>query len=439
MMFAPLVTVETENSWNTYSVNKQGWLRQSLQWQQALATGSRRLLDITEPERLLQVADQVPRIPPQIWSYTNGEEGYPQPQTSAGATFGPGNYAPIWQEVPAPTDDPAMINFDLLSDPVLQRLYHGMWDTSLPVFSNVMNVSFLFGASKVSRQGDAPMDHPHSVLFSPVYPNFQVKPGQNFSGLIAVIFSWDKYLMNLLPSGVADILIVLQNSCGGVYSYQVNSSQVLYVGEGDHHDSAYNGMMVNAAFSPFLQYNRSSDFVSGDYCEYNFLIYPSGSLRAQYKTMRPTLFTMIVVVVFAFTVGAFLYYDALVQYRQKMVMATAKRTDAVVSALFPSGFRDRILQEAEDMAEKDVKNKASKRSSIDGTKGKLKAFLGYEGQAEAKQCAESPFSSKPIAELFPNVTVMFADVAGFTAWSSVREPSQVFTLLEVRRPFSSSY
>jgi class 3 adenylate cyclase len=25
---------------------------------------------------------------------------------------------------------------------------------------------------------------------------------------------------------------------------------------------------------------------------------------------------------------------------------------------------------------------------------------------------------------------MFADISGFTAWSSVREPSQVFTLLE---------
>jgi class 3 adenylate cyclase len=31
---------------------------------------------------------------------------------------------------------------------------------------------------------------------------------------------------------------------------------------------------------------------------------------------------------------------------------------------------------------------------------------------------------------FPNVTVLFADISGFTAWASVREPSQVFTLLE---------
>eukprot|EP00977_Amphora_coffeiformis_P012581 scaffold3134_cov182-Amphora_coffeaeformis.AAC.18 len=35
-----------------------------------------------------------------------------------------------------------------------------------------------------------------------------------------------------------------------------------------------------------------------------------------------------------------------------------------------------------------------------------------------------------IAELFPAATVMFADIAGFTAWSSIREADQVFSLLE---------
>lgn len=36
----------------------------------------------------------------------------------------------------------------------------------------------------------------------------------------------------------------------------------------------------------------------------------------------------------------------------------------------------------------------------------------------------------PMADLFPNTTVIFADIVGFTAWSSAREPQQVFTLLE---------
>jgi hypothetical protein len=32
---------------------------------------------------------------------------------------------------------------------------------------------------------------------------------------------------------------------------------------------------------------------------------------------------------------------------------------------------------------------------------------------------------EPIADLFPECTVLFADIAGFTAWSSVREPAQL--------------
>jgi class 3 adenylate cyclase len=39
-------------------------------------------------------------------------------------------------------------------------------------------------------------------------------------------------------------------------------------------------------------------------------------------------------------------------------------------------------------------------------------------------------NTKPMADLFPETTIMFADIVGFTAWSSSKEPSQVFTLLE---------
>jgi class 3 adenylate cyclase len=63
--------------------------------------------------------------------------------------------------------------------------------------------------------------------------------------------------------------------------------------------------------------------------------------------------------------------------------------------------------------------------AIEPTKHRLKSFLG--GTPDAGQINDG---SSPIADLFPETTVLFSDISGFTAWSSVREPRQVFTLLE---------
>jgi hypothetical protein len=70
-------------------------------------------------------------------------------------------------------------------------------------------------------------------------------------------------------------------------------------------------------------------------------------------------------------------------------------------------------------------------------KGKLKAFLNDGSKNASAHVWENGGSddsavknAKQIAELFPDTTIMFADIAGFTAWASSREPSHVFTLLE---------
>ncbi|KAG7367903.1 adenylate/guanylate cyclase [Nitzschia inconspicua] len=42
----------------------------------------------------------------------------------------------------------------------------------------------------------------------------------------------------------------------------------------------------------------------------------------------------------------------------------------------------------------------------------------------------STTTTAAVAEYFPSTTILFADIVGFTAWSSIRDPYQVFTLLE---------
>ena len=105
----------------------------------------------------------------------------------------------------------------------------------------------------------------------------------------------------------------------------------------------------------------------------------------------------------------FFIYDMLVQNRNEKIVATAARSNAIVTSIFPDAIRDRLLQQ-----------------TVATTKGRhLRSYLsggGVEGAGDQ--------SAKPLADLFLETTIMFADISGFTAWSSVRDPSQVFTLLE---------
>lgn len=86
-----------------------------------------------------------------------------------------------------------------------------------------------------------------------------------------------------------------------------------------------------------------------------------------------------------------------------------------MQSLFPKEVKDRLLQEK--------KQRDSAAKPLDN----LKQFLNDD---DGSMKAEDVYRSKPIADLFPETTVFFADLVGFTAWSSTREPTSVFVLLE---------
>jgi class 3 adenylate cyclase len=69
-----------------------------------------------------------------------------------------------------------------------------------------------------------------------------------------------------------------------------------------------------------------------------------------------------------------------------------------------------------------VQNDKRKGDALIAPKNRLKSFLDAGG--------DEADDDQPIADLFSECTVAFADIAGFTAWSSTREPAQVFLLLQ---------
>jgi len=389
--FCPLVKKEELEQWNQYSVLHQGWLTESLEVQEDLAS----VADSTEHRRDL-AEGKSPVIPPQLWRYSEGDSGEMIPEDGPGVDFGPGSYAPVWQQSPAPSD-PSIINFDLISHPVFKRVYHGMWETRMPVISEAFDLEFIYGGAVHDDS-----EHPHSALLSPVYPSFNtlgLHDRDDLAGFILAILPWDTYFSNLLVEGVNGVIVVLHDTCGYTFTYQINGPEAVYLGEGDLHEHKYDHLEIDVEFAPFLKHNFSDVH---EHCEYDLRIFPSSELEEKFRTIKPGLYAGVVVLVFLFTASVFVLYDFLVQKRQDKVMATAKRTNAVVSSLFPSQVRDRILQDAKEQAEQDMQ--MNKRGSVFnlGAKSQLKDFLDEGAVTEKLQA----YDSKPIADLFPNVTVM---------------------------------
>lgn len=184
-------------------------------------------------------------------------------------------------------------------------------------------------------------------------------------------------------------------------TYQVNGLEALPLGYGDQHDSSYDSLGVT---SPFVQLQFPNEILDNEACqsELKLSIYPSKVFEESFYTNTAEFYAAGVIAIFGFTSLVFLIYDVTVRRRQSKVMARVIQQDKIVSNMFPSAIRDRLYRN-------DDKNK----------KGKGNGELDWEDSE-----SQDIFGNVPLAELYPNVTVIFADTCGFTAWSSAREPPQ---------------
>jgi Adenylate and Guanylate cyclase catalytic domain len=216
----------------------------------------------------------------------------------------------------------------------------------------------------------------------------------------------------------------------------MNGPDVEFYGEGRRHEDKFISLSYTKEFAAFARFdgNQTSKTVA---CDYSKVIFPTSQFYHNFHSNEHVVFTAIVVCVFIFTGMTFLVYDVAVQRRNTKVVSTAARTSEIVASIFPKDVQKRILEEAEarERQEAVYKRQRKRPNSAD-----LVDFFNF-GKEENKgglSAAESVENSvdnwnsrtKPIADFFPAATILFADIIGFTAWSSTREPTQVFILLE---------
>lgn len=252
-----------------------------------------------------------------------------------------------------------------------------------------------------------------STIYFPIYTNFTKQ--RETVGVMRVVFHWARYFENILPESKRGIVVVLENNCDDPFTYQIDGQVVSPLGHGDLHDRRFEKYMRSASFEnvTWIEDGTAQGLrVAISECPYKIRVYPSTTFSEDYASKTPAVITLSVACVFVFTVFTFFLYDTLVERRQRLLVQKATQTHQIVSSLFPKNVRDRLLEEGEEN---------TKKGGFIAPNQRIKTFLTDGDRA----CG-----SQVIADLFPHATVLFADISGFTAWSSSREPAQVFILLQ---------
>jgi len=341
------------------------------------------------------LSEFIEEIPDRVWIWENNDRIQLEKSLRDD-----GLIAPLWQTSPA---EPSNINVDLLSDPTFAKLYDTMMTTN---YQTVMSspsspidslFDWIIGLQEQDRKGE-----PHACILEPLFANFTSKEEALQSneapiGLVMGLTSYRHLFEGILPAVSENdpdqgLFVVLTGSdaCETNLTYTLDGGDdATFLGYSDLHDVNFDRHKLEFPLELYDN-NPSANDNPDTVCHYNIAIYPSRDFFEAHTTKRAFLNTLLVGLAFLVTLFCFLFYERLVTKREK----TKNAALAVVASLFPSNVQARVLKGVQE--------------GNDGT----------------------PDKGNVIASYFPATTILFADISGFTAWSSTREPEQVFRLLE---------
>eukprot|EP00980_Cylindrotheca_fusiformis_P018545 scaffold6142_cov116-Cylindrotheca_fusiformis.AAC.2 len=302
-----------------------------------------------------------------------------------------------------------------------------------PGSSTLLNVSRsirkpVMGFTDIDIATDAAT--PASQIVQPIYDTVDSEAeDRTVVAFAGIRLHWLDYFKNILTDGEFGVIVVLQSACptlnryaesfgnfaSGVVTYRIDGPNAEYLGDADLHDPRYDGMENSDVF---VDLGIDESELPDGTCipTLTLHVYPSEDLEQSFQTSKATEYTEVVVVGFVFTSLVFLLYDYFVRRRQTKVMERITRQDKIMANVFPAAIRHRLYQSQEKQ-----QNDRSVWHSEHGDFNDDSENPDFEGDS---------YLPAPMADLFPSVSVVFADIAGFTAWSSAREPQQVFVLLE---------
>ena len=436
LWLVPRVNNESRMEWCHFAVtSRENWLQES--WDDILSPNIN--TTVSKHNRQLEQKD----TPHNLCTLGVGQQ--------ANATSETGVLLPLWQTSP-PLSNTSLYDVDVRSLLPL-TMSSALWN-GLPVLGESVIPSQDKDSTMhdiLAREGDGRATEPVLIVAVPIQDhNSTMTPAT----LVAIV-RWSALLEDaVLEEGGAICTVSQLDTC---FQFQSGTGAVTYLGTEVCSVSSPSQMSeridVNASTQALWSKRPNALQLATSGLSYEFRVIPT---RTAYMSFVPLVSAVILVLFLVAVTLLFLAYDCLVQHRQKKVAMEAIRSSQIVKSLFPAGVRDRLFQQATQSTSSAADNtqndfeydgdtsessetlvmRSSKTTRVP-PKRRLRHFLRHHHSAGHLHPDASTVvtlshndKQKPIADLFPSCTVLFADIAGFTAWSSERDPTQVFTLLQ---------
>jgi hypothetical protein len=236
---------------------------------------------------------------------------------------------------------------------------------------------------------------------------------------------------------------VLKNTCGQSYNYFIGYERIEFLGPRDiQHD-----VIENTEYIISLGEQRNE---TGQ-CSYSLYLYKAQpkldptlipSLRSYLSSSekRTNAWAIGFALVFIAIMSTFCMYDKYVKMRNAKVLAVATRGERILATLFPKQVRERMFAEEEKAAAVGTAMQSDLQlpeQLYHAPKSYLKTILasgtlldkrkrlngvgsdtsGNDGEMTCDEIEQIMYKSKPIADLFPETTILFAGTCIFACGS----------------------
>jgi hypothetical protein len=198
-------------------------------------------------------------IPEQVYSYsdTHGEH-------KEGQIHVDGYLLPVWQMAGAPRNS-SIINLDLMTRSSFEHTNFDVIEKREGILSDVCNFGYLTENSVEGANAEAV--NPQSYVLEPVFESFD--KNANVAGFVVAVLPWNTFFKNIFPEKVEGVIVVIDDKCGDIFTYEINGADAVYLGKDDMHDPAYDSSKYTIDFAVAARFGGSHPAINGtSYTEY---------------------------------------------------------------------------------------------------------------------------------------------------------------------------